>query len=209
VVKAIWDLWAKTIHKPVWRIVAEISPEEFVRCVDFRYITDAITSEEALQMLGKEEEGKAEKMKEAENNEAVLAYTTSAGWLGYGEDKMERLLLETLQEGYKCFKLKVGTSFEDDEGRLTIARNVISYDKGNHLMVDANQVWFVPEAIEYMKVLASFKPCFIEETTSPDDVLGHKAIRRRNRRDVSKQGDFQAATAKPCHRYLSKSMHVG
>lgn len=172
-VKAIWDLWAKTIHKPVWRIVAEMSPEEFVRCVDFRYITDAITPEEALQMLGR---GMLKGRRRQRTTKVVPAYTTSAGWPGYGEYKMERLLLETLQEGYKCFKLKVGTSFEDDEGRLTIARNVISYEKGNHLMVDANQVWFVPEAIEYMKVLASFKPCFIEETTSPDDVRGHKAI---------------------------------
>lgn len=156
-VKAIWNLWAKTIHKPVWRIVAEMLPEEFVRCIDFRYITDAITLEEALQMLGKEEEGKAERMKEAENNKAIPAYTTSAGWLGYGEDKMERLLLETLQEGYKYFKLKVGTSLEDEERRLAIARIVISYDQGNHLIVDTNQVWSIPEALEYIKALASFK----------------------------------------------------
>jgi len=195
VVKAIWDLWAKTIHKPVWRIVAEMSPEEFVRCIDFRYITDAITPEEALQMLGNEEEGKAERMKEAENNKAVPAYTTSAGWLGYGEYKMERLLPETLQEGYTYFKLKVGTSLEDDERRLTIARNVISYDKGNHLMVDANQVWSVPEAIEYMKALASFKPWFIEESTSPDDVRGHKAIR-----EALKPFGTGVATTKMCQK---------
>ncbi len=115
------------------------------------------TLEEALQMLGKEEEGKAERMKEAENNKAIPAYTTSAGWLGYGEDKMERLLLETLQEGYKYFKLKVGTSLEDEERRLAIARIVISYDQGNHLIVDTNQVWSIPEALEYIKALASFK----------------------------------------------------
>lgn len=177
VVNAIWDLWAKTLQKPVWRIVAEMKPEEFVRCIDFRYIIDAITPEEAIDLLRNEEEGKDGRLKEAENNKAVPAYTTSAGWLGYGEDKMKRLLQETLKEGYKHFKLKVGTSLEDDKRRLTIARNVIGYDQGNYLMVDANQVWSVPEAIEYMRELATFKPWFIEEPTSPDDVLGHKAIR--------------------------------
>lgn len=177
VVNAIWDLWAKVLEKPVWRIVAEMTAVEFVRCVDFRYITDAITAEEAIWMLEKEEGGKAERLVDAEKNRAVPAYTTSAGWLGYEEEKMERLLQETLKEGYKHFKLKVGTSLEVDRRRLAIARDVIGYDRGNHLMLDANQVWSVPEAIEYMKGLASFKPWFIEEPTSPDDVLGHKAIR--------------------------------
>ncbi|KAG9807546.1 enolase C-terminal domain-like protein, partial [Aureobasidium melanogenum] len=96
VVNAIWDLWAKTLNKPVWRIVAEMSPEEFVSCIDFRYITDAITKEEAIEMLKKEEPGKAERIKHAEANRAVPAYTTSAGWLGYGKDKMKGLLQETL-----------------------------------------------------------------------------------------------------------------
>lgn len=128
------------LDKPVWRIVAEMSPEEFVSCIDFRYITDAITKEEAIEMLKKEEPGKAERMKHAEQNRAVPAYTTSAGWLGYGQDKMKGLLQETLAKGYKHFKLKVGTNVETDRQRLTIAREVIGYDKGNILMVDANQV---------------------------------------------------------------------
>lgn len=140
VVNAIWDLWAKTLGKPVWRIVADMSPEEFVNCIDFRYITDAITKEEAIEMLKKEEGGKAQRIKDAEANRAVPAYTTSAGWLGYGQDKMKGLLQETLSKGYKHFKLKVGTSVEEDKQRLTIAREVIGYDKGNILMVDANQV---------------------------------------------------------------------
>ena len=140
VVNAIWDLWAKTLNKPVWKIVAEMSPEEFVRCIDFRYITDAITPEEAVQLLKKEEVGKAKRMKDAENSRAVPAYTTSAGWLGYGEEKMKGLLEETLSKGYRHFKLKVGTSVEADRRRLTIARSVIGYDKGNILMIDANQV---------------------------------------------------------------------
>ena len=140
VVNAIWDLWAKTLGKPVWRIVAEMTPEEFVRCIDFRYITDAITPEEAIELLKKEEGGKSKRMQDAERSRAVPAYTTSAGWLGYGEDKMKGLLQETLSKGYRHFKLKVGTSVEADKRRLGIARDVIGYDKGNILMVDANQV---------------------------------------------------------------------
>ena len=140
VVNAIWDLWAKTLNKPVWRIVAEMSPEEFVRCIDFRYITDAITPEEAIDLLKKEEPGKKERLVHAEQSKAVPAYTTSAGWLGYGEEKMKGLLEETLSKGYKHFKLKVGSSVEADKKRLAIARSVIGYDKGNVLMVDANQV---------------------------------------------------------------------
>ena len=140
VVNAIWDLWAKTLGKPVWRIVAEMTPEEFVRCIDFRYITDAITPDEAIAMLKKEEAGKVQRMKDAEQNRAVPAYTTSAGWLGYNDEKMRRLLEDTLSKGYRHFKLKVGTSVEIDRRRLTIARDVIGYDKGNILMVDANQV---------------------------------------------------------------------
>jgi L-galactonate dehydratase len=119
-----------------------MSPEEFVRCIDFRYITDAITPEEAVEMLRKEEVGKAKRMKDAENSRAVPAYTTSAGWLGYGEEKMKGLLEETLSKGYRHFKLKVGTSVEADRRRLTIARSVIGYDKGNILMIDANQVCY-------------------------------------------------------------------
>ncbi|OJD31705.1 l-galactonate dehydratase [Diplodia corticola] len=177
VVNAIWDLWAKTLNKPVWRIVSEMSPEEFVRCIDFRYITDALTPEEAIKILTDAQQGKEQRFKDAEASRAVPAYTTSAGWLGYGRDKMKALLEETLQAGYRHFKLKVGTSIDEDRTRLSIAREVIGFDKGNILMVDANQVWSVPEAIEYMKKLADFKPWFIEEPTSPDDVFGHKAIR--------------------------------
>jgi L-galactonate dehydratase len=140
VVNALWDLWAKSLNKPVWRIVAEMSPEDFVKCIDFRYITDAITPEEAIEMLKKEEPGKAQRIKDAEESKAVPAYTTSAGWLGYGEEKMKGLLEDTLSKGYRHFKLKVGSNVEVDRRRLTIARSVIGYDKGNILMVDANQV---------------------------------------------------------------------
>ncbi|RYP81821.1 hypothetical protein DL770_005776 [Monosporascus sp. CRB-9-2] len=193
VVNAIWDMWAKTLGKPVWQIVAEMTPEEFVRCIDFRYITDALTPEEAITMLKESEAGKAQRFQEALNSRAVPAYTTSAGWLGYGEDKMRALLQETLANGYKHFKLKVGSSVETDRRRLGIARDIIGYDKGNVLMVDANQVWSVPEAIDYMKQLADFKPWFIEEPTSPDDILGHKAVR-----DALKPYGIGVATGEMC-----------
>ncbi|KAK8053555.1 L-galactonate dehydratase [Apiospora saccharicola] len=195
VVNAVWDLWAKVLGKPVWRIVAEMTPEQFVDCIDFRYITDAITPEEAVALLKETAaDGKKEaRMQDALESRAVPAYTTSAGWLGYGEDKMRGLLQETLGKGYRHFKLKVGGSLEQDRKRLTIARDVIGYDKGNVLMVDANQVWSVPEAIEYMKNLADFKPWFIEEPTSPDDILGHKAVR-----DALKPHGIGVATGEMC-----------
>jgi hypothetical protein len=168
-VNAIWDLWAKTLGKPVWRIVADMSPEEIVSLIDFRYITDALTPAEALELLTRAQEGKEERLQEALRSEAVPAYTTSAGWLGYGEEKMKGLLQETLAKGYRHFKLKVGGDLAQDKKRLGIAREVIGYEEGNVLMVDANQVWSVPEAIEYMTALKEFKPWFIEEPTSPDD----------------------------------------
>lgn len=140
VVNALWDLWAKTLQKPVWRIVADMTPAEVVKCIDFRYITDALTPEEALALLEEVAPGKEERIKDAEANRAVPAYTTSAGWLGYGEDKMRGLLEETLAAGYRHFKLKIGGDIEQDKRRLTIARDVIGYDRGNVLMVDANQV---------------------------------------------------------------------
>ncbi|KAK4629843.1 L-galactonate dehydratase [Fulvia fulva] len=192
-VNGIWDLWAKVLDKPVWRIVADMTPEEVVKCIDFRYITDAITPEEAVQLLKEQEPTKAQRRQEALEHRAVPAYTTSAGWLGYGEDKMKSLLQETVSQGYRHFKLKVGTSLEQDKQRLRTARDVIGYDKDNVLMVDANQVWSVPEAIEYMKELAEFKPWFIEEPTSPDDVFGHKAIR-----DALKPLNIGVATGEMC-----------
>jgi len=193
VVNAIWDLWAKTLNKPVWKVVADMSPAEFVACIDFRYITDAITPQEALEMLESSLPGKQERIKEALESKAVPAYTTSAGWLGYGEEKMKNLLEETVAKGYSYFKIKIGGSLEDDKRRLKIARDVIGYDNGRVLMVDANQVWSVPEAIEYMKELKEFKPWFIEEPTSPDDILGHKAVR-----DALKPYGIGVATGEMC-----------
>ncbi|KAF5589990.1 mitochondrial enolase superfamily member 1 [Fusarium pseudocircinatum] len=159
VLNAVWDLWGKILGLPVWQIVCEMSPEEIVRCIDFRYITDVITPDEAIGMLQKTAKGKEERLKEAFNNVAVPAYTTSAGWMAFSGDRMKEVLHETLAQGYKVFKFKVGTSIEADRERLSA-------------------VWSVPEAIDYMKHLVEFKPVFIEEPTNPDDVLGHAAIRK-------------------------------
>jgi L-galactonate dehydratase len=140
VVNALWDLWAKVLGKPVWKVVAEMTPEQVVRCIDFRYISDALTPDEAVQLLREVEGGKAERLTLAERNESVPLYTTSAGWLGFGKERMRTLLQEGLKQGFKHFKLKVGGDVATDQERLAIAREVIGYDKENLLMVDANQV---------------------------------------------------------------------
>ncbi|KAF4313167.1 hypothetical protein GTA08_BOTSDO00156 [Botryosphaeria dothidea] len=178
VLNAVWDLWGKIVSKPVWKIVADMSPEEVVRCIDFRYITDVITPEEAVEMLKKSSAGKDERMAEALNNKAVPAYSTSPGWLAFSGDRMEEVLQKTIDDGFTVFKFKVGSSLEADRERLAAVRKVLGYNSGYTVMIDANQVWSVPEAIEYMKHLVEFKPVFIEEPTNPDDVLGHAAIRK-------------------------------
>lgn len=179
VINAIWDLWAKCVGKPVWKLVADFTPEEFVRCVPFDYIEDAITSKEAIALLtrltGKEREQRVE---DANNNRAVPIYTTSAGWLGYSDAKMCQLLEENRKAGVKHFKFKVGRDLKEDQKRLKLAREIIGYDDSTKFMIDANQVWSVPQAISYVQQLAEFKPWFIEEPTSPDDILGHATIRR-------------------------------
>lgn len=174
VVNAVWDLLAKEAGKPVWRLVAEMSPEEILRIVDFRYLTDALTPDEALAILRTAEPGKAERIATLER-EGYACYTTSAGWLGYSDDKLRRLCREAVDAGFDHVKMKVGRDLADDVRRLTIAREVIGPDR--HLMIDANQVWEVDQAIAWLKELAFAKPFFIEEPTSPDDVAGHRKIR--------------------------------
>ncbi|MEQ7874486.1 L-fuconate dehydratase [Sphingomonas sp. ASV193] len=174
VVNAIWDLWAKAAGKPVWRLVAEMSAEQIVDAIDFRYLTDAITRDEALALLRSREAGKAERIARLEA-EGYPCYTTSAGWLGYSDDKLRRLAHEAVGQGFNFLKLKVGQSLDDDIRRVTIAREVIGPDRT--LMIDANQVWDVDQAIEWVNALRFAEPWFIEEPTSPDDILGHKAVR--------------------------------
>lgn len=194
IVNALWDLWARSVDKSVWRLVADMAPEEVARCIDFRYLEDELDYESAVKLLYECRKGKEERIKTAEANRAVQAYTTSAGWLGYSDEKMRTLLAQSLKDGYKHFKLKVGGTIEQDSARLYLAREVLGYDKGNILMVDANQVWSVPGAISHMQALSKFKPLFIEEPTSPDDILGHAAIRRA----LAPLG-IKVATGEMCH----------
>ncbi len=201
VVNAIWDLWAKAEGKPVWKLVADMTPEQLVRAIDFRYLTDAITPEQALALLAERAAGKAERVATLEAN-GYPCYTTSAGWLGYPDEKLRRLAQEAVDAGFHHIKLKVGRDLEDDIRRVRIAREVLGPDR--KLMIDANQVWEVGQAIEWVNALAFAKPWFIEEPTSPDDVLGHKAIR-------DGIGQVQVATGEMCqNRILFKQfMAVG
>src|SRR3990167_7816208 len=168
IVNAVWDLWAKVEKKPVWQLVVDMSPEELLRCLDFTYLTDVLTKEEALQMLQAKAPLKAKRRQEMLDH-GYPAYTTSAGWLGYSDEKLRRLCQEAIDAGWNHIKLKVGANLDDDIRRCTIAREVIGPDR--KLMVDANQRWEVKQAIEWMRQLAPFNPWWIEEPTSPDDIL--------------------------------------
>lgn len=174
VVNAVWDLWAKQEGVPVWELVSRMSPEEIVKLIDFRYITDCITPEEALALLQSKAQGKTERWATLER-EGYPCYTTSAGWLGYDDDKLRRLCKEAIDAGFNHVKMKVGRDKADDIRRLTIAREVLGPNR--QLMIDANQVWDVKQAVEWVNDLAFCKPWFIEEPTSPDDIEGHRAIR--------------------------------
>ena len=189
IVNAIWDLWAKSEGKPVWKLLVDMSPEDLVRCLDFRYVTDVLTKDEALSILRRNVSSKASREKEMMDS-GFPAYTTSAGWLGYTEEKIRRLAREGVAEGWRYFKQKVGGNIDDDIRRATILREEIGWDR--KLMMDANQVWDVDESISNMRRLAAFDPWWIEEPTSPDDVLGHAAIRRRI-------APIRVATGEHCH----------
>lgn len=175
IVNAIWDLWAKSEGKPVWKLVADMTPEELVNCIDFRYLTDCVTEDEATDLLRKWAVNKS-------NREAILrekgypCYTTSAGWLGYSDEKLVRLCKEAIDAGFNYVKLKVGRDVEEDKRRIKIAREIIGNDR--QLMIDANQTWERNEAIDLVKQLSFANPWFIEEPTSPDDVEAHRAIRQ-------------------------------
>ncbi|QOG07963.1 L-fuconate dehydratase [Aureimonas sp. OT7] len=174
VVNAVWDLWGKVEGKPVWQLVADMSVEEILSLLDFRYLTNALTREEAGNILEAARAGAAGR-RETLAAKGYPTYTTSAGWLGYSDDKMRRLCREGMAVGWTHFKLKVGRDLEDDIRRCRIVREEIGPDRT--LMIDANQVWEVGQAIEWVNALAEFKPWFIEEPTSPDDILGHGQIR--------------------------------
>lgn len=173
IVNAVWDLYAKIEKKPLWKLISDMTPEEFLSCVDFTYITDAITPDDALAMLKKNEPLKKERVEYLLKN-GYPAYTTSVGWLGYSDEKIRRLCREAKANGWKYLKMKVGSDIHDDMRRASIIREEIGDDV--KLMMDANQKWGVSEAIANVQQLAKFNPWWIEEPTSPDDILGHKKI---------------------------------
>ncbi|MFI7689232.1 L-fuconate dehydratase [Nonomuraea sp. NPDC049655] len=173
VVNALWDLKARRAGKPVWRLLSEMSPEEIVGLIDFRYLSDALTQDEALQILKNAEEGKEERIQRLIET-GYPAYTTSPGWLGYDDDKLRRLCKEALDQGFGQIKLKVGADLDDDLRRFRVAREVCGPDYP--IAIDANQRWDVASAIEWVRALSPYRPHWVEEPTSPDDVLGHAAI---------------------------------
>src|SRR6266404_2844268 len=174
-INAVWDLYARAVGKPLWKLLVEMTPEKLVSAIPFRYITDALTREDALGILHRQEPTKPQR--EAEMREhGYPAYTTSAGWLGYSDEKIRHLVRAGIDKGWTHFKMKVGANLDDDIRRAQLIRDEIG--PARTLMMDANQVWDVVQAIEWMKELARFNPLWIEEPTSPDDVLGHAAIAR-------------------------------
>jgi len=188
-VNAVWDLYGKAEGKPLWKLLAGLSPEDLVRCIDFRYVTDALTPQEALDILRTHEPTRAQREAEMRAR-GYPAYTTSAGWLGYPDEKIRRLCREGVRQGWSHFKIKVGRDLRDDLRRAAIVRAEIGPER--KLMLDANQVWDVGEAIAWMRELSRFDPWWIEEPTSPDDILGHAAIAKA----VAPLG---VATGEQCH----------
>lgn len=175
VVNAVWDLAAKRAQQPLWRLLAEADPEWLVSQIDFRYITDALTPEEALRILRRGREGAKERTTRLLQR-GYPAYTTSAGWLGYDDDKLSLLAAQAVADGFTQIKLKVGADLDDDVRRCRVARTVVGPDI--RIAIDANQRWGVAEAIRWTRALAAFDPYWIEEPTSPDDILAHAAVRK-------------------------------
>ncbi|MET8942706.1 enolase C-terminal domain-like protein [Streptomyces sp. NPDC004542] len=175
VVNAAWDLAAKRAGLPLWRFLGEMTPEQLVAQVDFRWLGDALTPEEALELLRRAEPGRRERIDRLLER-GYPAYTTTPGWLGYSDEKLARLAKEAVADGFTQIKLKVGASLEDDVRRMRVAREAVG--AGVRIAVDANQRWEVAEAVEWMRHLAPYDPYWIEEPTSPDDILGHAAVRR-------------------------------
>ncbi len=188
---AVWDLIAKAEGKSLWRLLADMSPEELVRCIPFRYISDALSPNDALAILKDGRKGRDERV-ESMLTRGYPAYTTSAGWIGYSDLKVRELCEEGMARGWRHFKLKVGRDLEEDIRRAALVREVIGTEHA--LMLDANQVWGVDEAIDWMSELAEFQPLWIEEPTSPDDILGHARIARA----LDPMG-IGVATGEHCH----------
>jgi L-fuconate dehydratase len=174
-VNAVWDLWARAAGKPLWQLVADMSPEELVRCVDFRYMTDALTPAQAVALLEERADGRADREAEM-RRDGFPAYSTSVGWLGFTDEEVERRARAAVAAGWTHVKMKVGGDPDGDARRAALIREVIGAER--FLMMDANQVWEVEQAIERTRALAEFDPWWMEEPTSPDDILGHARIAR-------------------------------
>ena len=175
VVNAVWDLWAKSEKRPLYRLLVELEPEQIVAAIDFRYIEDALSQNEALDLLQAMRRGRTKRLAEVEQH-GYPAYTTSAGWLGYDDDKVATLVRRAVDAGFRHVKMKVGRDLESDARRAALIRETLGAT--GFLMMDANQCWGVDEAISAMSILGRFEPWWIEEPTSPDDILGHARIRR-------------------------------
>ncbi|MFF1870220.1 enolase C-terminal domain-like protein [Streptomyces sp. CB03911] len=189
IVNAMWDLYGRRTGKPVWRLLSEMSPEQLVALVDFRYLRDALTPEEALEILRRAEPGRAGRRRHLLDH-GYPAYTTTPGWLGYDDDKLVRLCEEAVADGFTQIKLKVGADPEQDLRRLKLARRTVGPDV--RIAIDANQAWGVEQAVDLMEPLKEFAPYWIEEPTSPDDILGHARIR-------AAVAPVKVATGEHCH----------
>src|SRR5262245_25764216 len=188
-INACWDLWAKAEGKPLWRLIFDMSPEQLVACLDFRYVEDVLTADEALGALREARVGREARLDRVVHD-GYPAYTMSAGWLGYSEARIRSLCRAARGEGWDAFKVKVGTDVQSDRRRLEIVREEIGWK--TRLMIDANQVWGVEEAISTVRELADFDLWWIEEPTNPDDVLGHQRIRAEVK-------PVKVATGEHCH----------
>jgi L-fuconate dehydratase len=189
IINAVWDLWGKECGKPVWRLVADLEPEALLRTLDLRHISDAIAPSEALDLLRDRARDKSARRARLERD-GYPAYTTSAGWLGYPDDKILRLTREARAAGWNAIKIKVGRSLDDDVRRCALIRDALGPD--GRLMVDANQVWEVEQAIEWIRQLAKFDLWWVEEPVHPDDILGHRKI-------IDAVGGIRIATGEHCH----------
>ncbi|XP_022533367.2 mitochondrial enolase superfamily member 1 [Astyanax mexicanus] len=191
ILNAIWDMWARAEGKPLWKLLVDMEPKQLIRCIDFRYLSDALTEQEALEILEKAKEGKQQR-EEQMLKEGYPAYTTSCAWLGYSDEQLTELCSAALAEGWTKFKVKVGADLQDDIRRCSLIRKMIGPEKT--LMIDANQRWDVAEAITWVTKLAEFRPLWIEEPTCPDDILGHAAISKA----LAPLG-IGVATGEQCH----------
>ncbi|MBL8814401.1 MAG: fuconate dehydratase [Planctomyces sp.] len=189
VINAVWDLWARSKNVPVWKLICELPPEQIVASIDFRYLTDALTPAQALELLHRFSGTRRARIEELESV-GYPSYTTSAGWLGYSDEALRSKCDDLKRRGWSDFKIKVGRDLDDDIRRCRVLRQEMGADA--HMMIDANQVWDVPQAIEWIRRLAEFRPWFVEEPTSPDDILGHRAI-------ASAIAPIRVATGEMCH----------